>query len=99
MNLEEFIFFRFFPIQTNPPKSKKNRTQRYGIFFARKRVEKKKSLQNRQPSSQSVRNRLGNNICLHFRASNRPLDGVKGQKVVKKHVFLGSGPGFDPREK
>ena len=61
-----------------------------GIIYKKwpKKLKKIKMVKNGQPSSQNVRNRLGNNICPHFRASNRPLDGVKGQKVVK-NTFLG----------
>ena len=65
-------------------------------FFSGKKG-RKKSLQNGQPGSQSVRNRSGKKICLLLWASNRPLDGVKGQKVVKKHVFWGLDPVLTPK--
>ena len=48
-------------------------------------------------TSQSVRNRSGNNICILLRASNRPLDGVKGQKVVKNTFLGGLDPVLDPK--
>ena len=90
MILEE-IFFGFFPYKITP--LEKNGTQRYEIFSWPKKVEKiKKSLQNGHPDSQNARNRSGNKICLLLRAPNRPLDGVKGQKVVKNPRFFGSGP-------
>ena len=41
------FFVRFFPIQTNPPKSKNQNPWNYGIFFGRK--GRKKYLQNGQP--------------------------------------------------
>ena len=58
-------------------------------FFSGKKGRKKKSLENGQPSSQSVRNRSGKKICLLFRASNRPLDGVKCKKKWSKNTFFG----------
>ena len=66
-------------------------------FFFREKGSEKKSLENGQPGSQSVRNRSGKKICLLLWASNRPLDGVKGRKVVKNTFFGGLDPVLDPK--
>ena len=78
-----FSFFDFSPYKFNPLNKK---TEPNVMIFSGKKG-RKKYLQNRQPSSQSVRNRLGNNICFHFRASNRPLDGVEVKKWSKPRFW------------
>ena len=85
------VFSIFFPYKITPPE-KKTRTQRYEIFSWPKKLKKSKSVKNGQQSSQNARNRSGKKICILLRASNRPLDGVKCEKVVKKHVFWGLDP-------